>query len=237
MKYIFLTVFFFTQTFKGNCSIIDTIPQSQIRSINEHIRYIENNTDSLTSLNYLYYYRIDLPLNRLVKLYNSLSNKLKETNKGVELKNDIQWRQNLIKKVKNYTLIDTNNNKVYLTDLLKSKKLTLIDFWGSWCIPCRNDSPNLIELNNKYSKNDFRIISISEDVNIKNWLESIQTDKTNKWIHLIDTKRFIQNDLGIETIPRKILVNDKLEIIGVYTSNFYGKYNLENDLEKYKITN
>ena len=68
-------------------------------------------------------------------------------------------------------------------------------------------------------------------------LESIKTDKTNKWIHLIDTKRFIQNDLGIETIPRKILVNDKLEIIGVYTSNFYGKYNLENDLEKYKITN
>lgn len=47
MKYIFLTVFFFTQIFKGNCSIIDTIPQSQIRSISEHIRCIENNTDSL----------------------------------------------------------------------------------------------------------------------------------------------------------------------------------------------
>ncbi len=219
----------------GFCSQSDTLPVSQISLIKKNIQFIQNNPDSENSLNYLYFYRLDLPINKLDKLYSKMSERLKNTSKGKILNSDIKWRHNIIRKINNYTLIDTNNNKVNLSELIKSKKYTLIDFWGSWCIPCRNDSPNLIELNNKYSNSNFGIISISEDVNTKDWLDGIRTDKTNKWTHLIDSKRYIQNDLGIETIPRKLLVNDKLEVVGVYTSNFYGKYNLENDLEKYKL--
>jgi thiol-disulfide isomerase/thioredoxin len=232
-KIIYFLVFILISNY-GICSKSDTIPKSQISNIEDNIRFIQKNPDSINSLNYLYYYRIDLPIDKLDELYSKISDHLKNTSKGLELGKDIKWRHNITKKISSYILLDTNNKKVNLSDLIKTKKYTLIDFWGSWCIPCRNDSPNLIELNNKYSSGNLGIISISEDVNTKKWLEGIRTDKTNKWTHLIDSKRFIQNDLGIESIPRKLLINDKLEIIGVYTSNFYGKYNLENDLNKIK---
>jgi thiol-disulfide isomerase/thioredoxin len=210
----------------------DSVPTSQIDKIKHNIQFIQTYPDSTTSLDYLYFYRIDLPIDKLDELFTKISDRLKHTSKGLELGKDIKWRHTITKKINNYILLDTNNNKINLSDLIKSKKYTLIDFWGSWCIPCRNDAPNLIALNNKYSSGDFGIISISEDVNTKDWLEGIRTDKTNKWTHLIDSKRFIQNDLGIESIPRKLLLNDKLEVIGVYTSNFYGKSNLEADLNK-----
>jgi thiol-disulfide isomerase/thioredoxin len=209
---------------------VDSIPENPTALMNKMIDYIDKNGDSLKSLDYLYFLRIDLPIKKLDELYLKASDKLKNTKKGLELKHDIQWRHKIMQKLKNYTLLDTNSQQVFLSDLLIRKKYTLIDFWGSWCIPCRNDSPNLIDLNYKYSSSDFGIISISEDVNTDTWLESIKTDQTNKWIQLIDKKRFIQNDLGIETIPRKILVNNRLEVVGIYSSNFHGKFNLENDL-------
>jgi thiol-disulfide isomerase/thioredoxin len=210
----------------------DSLPLSQISQIKEHIEFIQQNPDSINSLNYLYFYRIDLPLKKLDELYSKMSERLKSTSKGKSLRTDIQWRHNIMKKISDYTLLDVNDKKVQLSEFLKSKKYTLIDFWGSWCIPCRNDAPFLIELNNKYSNSNFGFISISEDVNKKDWLEAIRIDKTNKWTQLIDSKRNIQNDLGIETIPRKILVNEKLEVIGVYTANTYGKYNLMSELKK-----
>ena len=212
----------------------DSVPTSQIDNIKHNIQFIQTYPDSTTSLDYLYFYRIDLPIDKLDELYSIISDRLKNTSKGLELGKDIKWRHTITKKINNYILLDTNNKKINLSDLIKSKKYTLIDFWGSWCIPCRNDAPNLIALNNKYSSGSFGIISISEDVNTKDWLEGIRTDKTNKWTQLIDSKRFIQNDLAIESIPRKLLLNDQLEVIGVYTSNFYGKYNLDNDLSKIK---
>lgn len=210
----------------------DTLPESQLSQIKKHIQYIHNYPDSLNALNYLYYYRIDLPIDQLDTLFSNLNAYLKNTSKGKELKTDIQWRHRINRKIDDFQLTDTNNKRVYLADVLKSNKYTLIDFWGSWCIPCRNDAPYLISLNKKYTNNNFRIVSISEDVNIKDWLEGIRNDKTNKWMHLVDTKRIIQNDLKIETIPRKLLVNSKLEVVGVYSANFYGKYNLEYDLDR-----
>lgn len=213
----------------------DTIPDSYIISVNNYIKEIRTNPNSSKGLDYLYFLRIDLPLDTLEELYALINPKLKKTKKGIEVSNDIEWRHKIRHLFNIYILVDTNGKTVVLSDLIKRQKYTLIDFWSSWCIPCRNDSPNLIELNNKYSNSNFGIISISEDVNTKDWLDGIRTDKTNKWTHLIDSKRDIQNDLGIETIPRKLLVNDKLEVVGVYTSNFYGKYNLANDLKKYKI--
>ncbi len=64
----------------------DSLPVSQIAQIKEHIQFIQHNPDSINALNYLYFYRIDLPLNKLDELYSKMSERLKNTNKGKALK-------------------------------------------------------------------------------------------------------------------------------------------------------
>ena len=53
-------------------------------------------------------------------------------------------------------------------------KFTVIDFWASWCKPCRNQSPALVELYNTYKSQDVNIVSVSLDRTSKRWLEAIE---------------------------------------------------------------
>lgn len=103
---------------------------------------------------------------------------------------------------------DTAGNPVALKDF--RGKYVLIDFWASWCVPCRAVNPKLVKAYNKYKDKNFTIISVSLDQpNAKEkWLKAIHDDKLT-WTHVSDLKYWdnaVAKLYGISSLPRNLLI-------------------------------
>ncbi|RKE57083.1 TlpA family protein disulfide reductase [Sphingobacterium detergens] len=108
-------------------------------------------------------------------------------------------------------------------------KYVLLDFWASWCVPCRKGNPHLIDLYGKYKNKGFEIIGVaSDDQNPAAWLKAVEQDKIEIWNHVLsglkmekgefDRSKSISDHYGISTLPTKILINPEGIIVGRYGS-------------------
>jgi peroxiredoxin len=112
-----------------------------------------------------------------------------------------------------FTQIDTLGNPVSLKDF--RGKYVLIDFWASWCHPCREENPNVVKAFNQYKDKNFTILSISFDEDKTNWLKAIQKDGL-AWNHVSDLKGWdnaVGKEYDIEAIPANILIDPQGKII------------------------
>lgn len=103
----------------------------------------------------------------------------------------------------------------------------LLDFWGSWCGPCRAESPSLVSLykdyNDKHFKNaeGFKIISVAIETNEKRWKQAIKKDNLDWPFHIVQLNRFsspIAKQYGVREIPTKYLLDTNGEILKVNPS-------------------
>lgn len=112
-------------------------------------------------------------------------------------------------------LPDPTGKKVTLSSL--KGKVVVIDFWASWCKPCREESPNMVKLYNRFKDKGFEIFGVSLDKDKKAWEEAIQKDGLN-WTHVSDLK-FWQSDAavlyGITSIPATYLLDRQGKILAM----------------------
>ena len=113
-----------------------------------------------------------------------------------------------------------NGEEMNLFDI--KNKLILIDFWASWCGPCRRENPNLVDAFKKYNKtkfkdgNGFEIYSLSLDKNQEAWLKAINQDQLFWEYHVSDLGGWQSEGsqkYNIKSIPSNVLINDKGVII------------------------
>lgn len=125
------------------------------------------------------------------------------------------------RKATNFYGESINGNDISLASITKNAKVTLIDFWASWCEPCRAQNPHLKRLYNKYHSKGFHIVGISEDkyVDLNTWKNAIATDGLN-WNHIIDDNGRIAGMFGVKGIPHTVLLDQNGGIIFAKKSSY-----------------
>jgi len=117
-----------------------------------------------------------------------------------------------------FTIELIDGTTMQLSDL--RGQFVLLDFWGSWCGPCRAENPQLVQLYTKYyqKKPGLEIISIGIENNEERWKRAIKSDGLFWKYHSSDLKRFqseVGNLYGVKEIPTKYLISEEGKIIGV----------------------
>lgn len=160
-----------------------------------------------------------LKLDALNFEYNKLSKKQKDSFYGIKLKERIELTtvsQNI--KVGNempdFQIRNGDGISQSVRQIITSSKITLIDFWASWCSPCRDDIPSLKKVYAAFSENGFNILSISIDKNSKDWKKALNEEKM-PWINGLELNGVSKKLFGITAIPAQILVNDRFQIIAM----------------------
>jgi peroxiredoxin len=150
-------------------------------------------------------------------LFNALPAKVQQWPSAVALKEQIEIakKTGIGKTAMDFTQNDTLGNPVSLSSF--KGKYVLVDFWASWCGPCRVENPNVVRVFNQYKDKGFTVLGVSLDrPNAKDkWLKAIHDDKLT-WTHVSDLK-FWDNDVakqyGIKAIPQNLLIDPQGVII------------------------
>lgn len=94
-------------------------------------------------------------------------------------------------------------------------KVVLIDFWASWCGPCRKENPNVVKLYNKYKDMGFEILAVSLDKTKPRWTQAIEADGLT-WLHISDLKGWqskYAKQYGVSSIPQTVLLDAEGNIL------------------------
>jgi len=143
--------------------------------------------------------------------YEQFSEAAKESYYGKKVKEELYPAGMIGQPTQPFTVKDTEGKEVTLASLIEGKKYVLIDFWASWCGPCRKEIPNLKNLYEKYADKGFQIVSISIDKNEKDWQKALKEEGLT-WPNFCD--RDVADLYKVKAVPTMYLVDSKGILVG-----------------------
>lgn len=151
------------------------------------------------------------------RLYDKLDQSAKDTKMGQTIAKRLALlaTRQIGHKVPDFTQADTSGHPVHFNTFRSGYQYILIDFWASWCAPCRAENPNVLKAYNQYKDKGFTVIGISLDDNANRWKKAIRQDKM-PWTQISELngwKNGLSSKLGIEFIPSNLLIDQEGKII------------------------
>lgn len=200
--------------------------RDELNQVNK--KFMDKYPASVATANILRFYVSQASWKEGLARYEKLSDDVKKSSLGKEILKEIEG----LKKgspgamATNFTSTELRGGKLSLSDY--KGKYVLVDFWASWCVPCRKGNPHLLALYAKYKDKGFEIIGISDDDSKpEKWKEAVEQDKIGVWKHVLrglkrsadggfDRSTDISENYGIHSLPTKILIAPDGKIVGRY---------------------
>jgi peroxiredoxin len=208
-----------TEARKGLVSQINIL-EGQRKQIEKD--WIKEHPASLVSANLLNIYTTTWGKETTLSLYQNLSPEMKATRYGQEISDYIALNKN-IKVGDKYADFEQVNAAGKMIKLSQVKgKYILLDFWASWCGPCREENPRLVKTYNDFKDKGFAVLGVSLDENKTQWLKAINDDKLS-WENVSDLrgdKNKAALMYSINAIPNNFLIDANGTIIA---KNLRGK--------------
>ena len=196
--------------------------QAEYQSMDKEVKatlenFIKTHSKSAVSGFAIYYnyQNANVPTEELEKVVNLLDKSIINTKYGKLAQEKLnQMRGTTIGyPAINFAQADPSGKMVNLTDL--KGKYVLVDFWASWCGPCRAENPNVVSAFNKYKDKGFTVLGVSFDQNKDKWLQAIEADKL-LWTQVSDLKGWGNEAgklYGISSIPQNFLLDKEGKIV------------------------
>ncbi len=158
-----------------------------------------------------------LPLVEIEAIANKFTLEIKESTEGKALIELIKSKKAIkISQVAPMFSQLNTNKQLFNLQTLKGKYV-LIDFWASWCAPCRVQNPSLLKLYEDFKAKNFEIVGISLDEKKAEWVNAIKTDQLS-WINVSDLKGWkneVAKMYGITAVPSNFLIGPDQKIIAI----------------------
>lgn len=192
----------------------------KLRAIRKEMSKVEDNfiyqhPDSYVGFDLVADKAIIIDAKTFEPFYNALSERLRNSEKGKSMGDRlaIAKRTAVGEPAMDFSQKNTDGQSVSLSSL--KGKYILLDFWASWCGPCRAENPNVLKAYNKFKDKNFDVLAVSLDDNKDAWLKAIKEDGM-PWIHVSDLKGF-ENEAavqyGIRAIPQNFLISPDGKIV------------------------
>jgi len=204
------------------------------------LAFINSHPTSYVTAYVLRVFGRELTTDSLKLVYNRLPQSIKQSTYGKIIAEDLEKRKIGIPGTmsNNFNAVDIKGNKISLADY--KGKFVLLDFWASWCVPCRKANPHLKELYSKYKEKGFEVIGVSDDDrNPEAWKTAVAKDGL-PWQHVLrglkivngtpDRTNDINEGYNISTLPTQILIDKNGIIIARYGEDGYAHELLDEKL-------
>lgn len=147
--------------------------------------------------------------------YDGLSKEVTTTKSGKKIKEVLESMSAIVigKPAPNFSGPSPDGKTVSLKESLG--KVTIIDFWASWCGPCRAENPNVVALYNEFHSQGLNIIGVSLDKDATKWKDAIAKDKLT-WSHVSNLKFWedpIAKQYNVQSIPATFILDEKGNIV------------------------
>lgn len=165
--------------------------------------------------NYLAPYLSDVQLKEIINSLSGDAKRMYQYNLLKDYIKDIQKTEQIGEKLIDFTLPNPNGVDIKVSEFIQGKRYVLIDFWASWCVPCRNESKFLVQAYNKYNSQGFDILGVSLDRDRNRWLKGISDDGL-VWENVSDLLQWnsiVVKLYKLESIPQNILVDGNGNIV------------------------
>lgn len=151
-------------------------------------------------------------LDKLEEWYGMLSKEMKHSEEGMKFYHYIQGVKNsaIGKTVHSFTLPDPQDKPLNFSRF--KGKYVMLDFWASWCVPCRKSFPKMRKIYNQYKSKGFEIYSISIDESKPAWLKAVK-EESNPWPQSLDTKDIASRGFAVTAVPTAYLISPEGKIL------------------------
>ncbi|MDR0560756.1 MAG: AhpC/TSA family protein [Prevotellaceae bacterium] len=181
--------------------------------------FIEKNPGNIVTALALTNVMDKVSVEKIQEIFDGLDDHARQDEIGEYIKKGIERKLSpeveVGQKYRDMTMKTPEGNDISISDYAGKGKYVLLDFWASWCGPCRQENPNVVALYEKYKDKGFEIVGISFDENKEQWIKGIADDKIT-WVQMSDLKGWNSEatvKYRINSIPATILLDSEGTVI------------------------